>query len=161
MGSANDESGYFDVYALAVERSDAVVRRFQRRWLEGLVEAAADYPFPMFDDPQRVTYGSAREVIDRLLLEPDLEYSIYWSRNPGPADDVLSAHLFFTGDGGLIAGVTIGAETFAETATTLRELALSVDARYGYATGEEPPPYGTTSEFKTRARQEQIKLVPA
>jgi hypothetical protein len=114
----------------------------------------------MFADSPSAIYGSPWELIDRLLLEPDAEYALYWSRRPGPDDDVLSAHLFFTSDGGLIAGVTVGAERFTDTAATLRELALSVGARYGYSTGEEPPPFETTSEFKDRVRQEEINLLP-
>jgi hypothetical protein len=116
----------------------------------------------MFHDRPVAVYASAAELIDHLLLEPDQEYAIYWSRNPGPGEDLLSAHLFFTRDGGLIAGLTIGADRFAETAATLHELAGSVGAQYGYATGEEPPPYETTAEFIARVRLEtdEIKLVP-
>jgi hypothetical protein len=154
------ESGYYDVYVLARERSRAVIRSFHDRWLTGLTEATSDYDFPKFDDSRSAVYSSAWEVIDRLLLEPDQEYAIYWSRNPGPDEDLLSAHLFFTGDGGLIAGVTIGADRFADTAATLRELAVSVDARYGYAAGEEPPPFDTMSEFMARVRREEINLLP-
>ena len=67
--------------------------------------------------------------------------------------------LFFTTDGGLIAGLTVATEDLDRASTTLRQLAQSVDARYGYATGEQPPP-DTTSEFKAIARTAEVQLLP-
>jgi hypothetical protein len=60
--------------------------------------------------------------------------------------------LFFTADNGLIVGLTVATDDPSRASTALSQLAESVDAAYGYATSEEPPP-DTTSEFKARARE--------
>ncbi len=60
--------------------------------------------------------------------------------------------LFFTSDGGLISGLTVATEDPELAGTTLRQLAESVDARYGYATWEQPPP-DTALEFRPNARK--------
>jgi hypothetical protein len=156
----DDEWGYCDVYALAGQRTRAVVRRFRDRWLTGLEETETDYHFPEFCDRPSAVYRSAWELIDRLLVESEQQRSIYWSRNPRPDEALLSAHLFFTRDEGLIAGLTVWAENPARARATLYELAESVDARYGFVTAEEPPPYDTVSDFKARVCEESINLLP-
>lgn len=96
-------------------------------------------------------------LIDRLLAAPEQPHSLYWS-NRGPGQE-LPAMLFFTTDGGLIAGLTVETDDPNQASTTLRQLAQSVDARYGYATGEQPPP-DTASVFKAIARTAEIQLLP-
>ena len=65
---------------------------------------------------------------------------------------VLHAMLFFTADGGLITGLTVATEEPDLAGTTLRQRAQSVDARYGFATWEQPPPH-TAFEFIAHARK--------
>jgi hypothetical protein len=147
-----------DLYALAGERSHDVVRRFRDRWLTSFEPSAAEYEFPQYSDRPDAVYSSPWELIDRLLAAPEQPHSLYW-RNPRPGHE-LHAMLFFTTDGGLIAGLTVATADPDRARTTLRRLAQSVDARYGYATWEEPPP-DTASGFKARARKAEIQLLPS
>jgi hypothetical protein len=147
----------YDLYALAGERSYEVVKRFRDRWLTSLEPAAEEHEFPRYSDRPDAVYMSPWELIDRLLAAPEQPHSLYWS-NRGPGEE-LHAMLFFTTDGGLIAGLTVQTDDPARATTTLRQLAQSVDARYGYATGEQPPP-DTTSEFEAIARTAEIQLLP-
>ena len=119
--------------------------------------SAAEYEFPQYSDRPDAVYCSPWELIDRLVAAPDQPHSLYW-RNRRSAHE-LHAMLFFTTDGGLIAGLTVATADPNRAGATLRRLAQSVDAHYGYATWEQPPP-DTTSEFKTRARTAEIQLLP-
>src|SRR5262249_21008069 len=153
--SAGSES--LDLYALATDRSSEIVSRFRERWLASFEESEVDYVLPQFADRPDAVYDSPSELIARLLAEPAQPHSLYW-RNPRPGH-LPHAMLFFTTDGGLIAGLAVATEDSDLAGATLRELAQSVDARYGYALGEAPPP-GTASEFKEQARTMRI-LPPA
>lgn len=147
----------YDLYALAGERSYEVVKRFRDRWLTSLESSAEQYEFPRYSDRPAAVYRSPWELIDRLLAAPEQPNSLYWS-NRGPGQE-LHAMLFFTTDSGLNAGLTVETDDPNQASTTLRQLAQSVDARYGYATGEQPPP-DTASEFKAIARTAEIQLLP-
>jgi hypothetical protein len=65
--------------------------------------------------------------------------------------------LYFTTDGGLIAGLTVATSDLDLAGTTLRHLAETVDARYGYATWEQPPP-DSAAEFKAEACNKEIPV---
>jgi hypothetical protein len=158
IASSIGSSESLDLYALAGERSHRVMRRFRDRWLTGFEESADEYEFPQYAVRPDAVYGSPWQLIDRLLAEPTQPHSLYW-RNPRPGH-VLHAMLFFTTDGGLIAGLTVTTEDPGLTATTLRRLAKSVDARYGYSAWEQPPP-DSASEFEAKARRaEDPRLLP-
>src|SRR5262249_27578188 len=148
-----------DLYVLAGARSREVVERFRERWLAGFEESEVDYVFPQFADEPEAVYASPWDLINRLLAEPNQPRSFYW-RNPRPGH-VLHAMLFFTTDGGLIAGLTVDTDDPVVAGTTLRHLAESIDGRYGYAKWEQPPP-DTASEFKTEARTSKMlpRLLP-
>jgi hypothetical protein len=109
---------------------------------------------PRYSDRPDTVYSSPWELIHRLLAEPEQPY---WS-NRGLGYE-LHGMLFFTTDDGLIAGLTVAAEHPNRAGTILCPLAESVDASYGYATWEQPPPE-TTSEFKARAHTSEIQLLP-
>ncbi|HET8741808.1 MAG TPA: hypothetical protein VFM41_04245 [Gaiella sp.] len=115
--------------------------------------------FPQYSDRPDAVYGSPWQLIDQLLAQPTQPHSLYW-RNPRPGH-VLHAMLFFTTDGGLIAGLTVATEDPERAGTTLRQLARSVDGRYGYATWEQPPP-DTAFDFKANARKTEClpRLLP-
>jgi hypothetical protein len=148
-----------DLYALAGDRSHEVVAHFRERWLGGFEASEDDYVFPQFTDEPEAVYTSPWELIDRLLAEPTQPHSLYW-RNPRPGH-VLHAMLFFTSDNGLIAGLTVDTDDPNIAGATLRQLADSVDARYGYAKWEQPPP-DTASEFKAETRTTEFlpRLLP-
>ena len=60
--------------------------------------------------------------------------------------------LFFTSDGAMIAGLTLHDESPDAVARTLRELAETLRADYGYVVWEEPPP-DTREEFIERTAE--------
>ena len=159
ISSPTGSSESLDLYALAGERSREVVGRFRDQWLTGFEESAAEYEFPRFADRPDAVYDSPWDLIDRLLADPTQPHSLYW-RNPrsGP---VLHAMLFFTTDGSLIAGLTVATEDQDRAGAMLRQLAGSVEARYGYALAEAPPP-DSASEFRTKALREGLpsRLLP-
>ena len=110
-----------DLYALAGERSHEVVRRFRDRWLTSFEPSAAEYEFPQYSDRPGAVYSSPWELIDRLVAAPDQPHSLYW-RNRRSAHE-LHAMLFFTTDGGLIAGLTVATADPNRAGATLRRLA--------------------------------------
>lgn|SRR5262249_14405856 len=123
----------------------------------GFEESAIEYEFPRFADRPDAVYNSPWELIERLLAEPSQPHSLYWMNPRG--GHVLHGMLFFTADAGLIAGLTVSTEDLDVAEKTLRELAQSVDARYGYALGDSPPP-DTASEFKAEARSTNPEILP-
>jgi hypothetical protein len=155
IASPTEGSDSLDLYALAGERSREAVRRFRDQWLTGFEESAVDYEFPQYSDRPDTVYSSPWELIDRLLAEPAQAHSLYW-RNPSPGH-VQHAMLFFTTDGALIAGLTVATSDLELAGMTLRRLAATVDARFGYATWEQPP-LDRASEFKAEARNREIPL---
>jgi hypothetical protein len=63
--------------------------------------------------------------------------------------------LWFTSDGGMIAGCDMFETAVMEG---LRSAAATVEASFGYVTGEEPPP-DTVGEFLTICRTADLRLV--
>ena len=147
----------YDLYALADGRSHEVVRRFRDRWLTDCEPAADEYEFPQYSDRPDAVYSSPWELVDRLIAAPEQPHSLYWTNRRRGYE--RNAMLFFTTDRGLIAGLTVATEDPDRAGATLRRLAESIGARFGYATWEEPPP-DTTFEFKVRARTAQIQVLP-
>jgi hypothetical protein len=141
-----------DIYVLAADRSRAVVDRFRARWLAGFEPSAEEYEFPQYATRPVAVYASPCDVIDRLLVEHTEPYGLYWHRPGGGADG--TAMLFFTADGGLVAGVTAGED---DARKALVELADTVGSRDGYVSVGTPPP-DTTGEFIAQARAADVHL---
>src|SRR5918997_6361937 len=139
----------YDVYVLASGRTRETVEQFTHEWLRGFRPTADDYELPQYATDPIVMYDSAEGLIDVLLKRPDEPHGIYWENTgEGP---VATAMLFFTTDGKIIAGLTVSGDQ--NTALKyLERLAKTVDARFGYITGEEPPP-DTAAEFVDLARR--------
>ena len=66
--------------------------------------------------------------------------------------------LFFTIDGGMIAGLTVSTWDADLAGSTLRRLAATVDARYGYTLWEQPPP-DSAAEFRAAAREADLPRI--
>lgn len=124
-----------------------MVRRFRDRWLTSADPSQDEYWFPEHCDRPEAVYSSPWELIDRLLAAPEQPYAVYWHDRSEPVQPAL----FFTTDGGLIATLALAITDPHVAGNTLRQLAESVDADYGYVLWEEPPP-DTASEFKATAR---------
>ena len=136
-----------DVYVLAPERSAAVVQRFRAAWLGGFEPAAEEYEVPQYADEPEAVFATPEEAIEWLLARPDEPHALYWHGPRG--GEVANGMLFFTEDGGLIAGLSVREEGPA-LAGRLRSLADSVGAGYGYVVFEAAPP-ATAEEFRRAA----------
>lgn len=137
-----------DLYALAPERTEAAAGRFRAAWLDHFAETADEYEVPRHSDAPDAVYTSADDLIRLLVAHPALEQAIYWTNTRDGL--VRTGMLFFTADGGLIAGLSIADEDPATGRQLLTRLAGSIGARHGYATFEQPPS-ATTAEFLASA----------
>ena len=135
-----------DVYVLAPERSGAAVSRFADEWLRDGEPAADEVEVPQYADDPDAVFESPDDAVEWLLARPHEPHGLYWRTPRG--DGAAQAMLFFTTDGGLIAGLTVDDD--AAAADWLRRLAGSVDARYGYVAFETPPPE-TAADFRAAA----------
>lgn len=145
----------YDVYVLARGRTRESVDRFTREWLQGFEPAAEEYELPQFAQDPVAVYHVADELIDVLLKRLDEPYAIYWS-NTGEGE-VRTAVLAFTADGALIAGLHVDGGR-DDAVRYLERLAKTVDGRFGYLTGEEPPP-DTATELVELVRAARPALV--
>ena len=126
-----------DVYVLCPRRDLKTVARFRERWLDSMTEAADGYDFPGFPEPLEATYASPWELCERLVREPARPYAIYWTA--GTEATLVAAMLFFTSDGGLIAGLSVPDTEAGVIERALKDLAASVGGRFGMTLWEEPP----------------------
>jgi hypothetical protein len=135
---------YYDIYALVKERSRKPVEDFLSKWGEGLIESAVEYEYPRYASEPEIVYKDVNILIDRLLIEVDQPYAIYWTN---PSDDrthIRAAMLFFTSDGGLIVGLSSTQDSNPKK--LLKALIDTVDGSIGKILVEQPPP-DTTAEF--------------
>ena len=114
---------------------------------------AEEYPVPQWSDQPSIVLRSADEVLELLELSPSEPYAIYW--NGVDSGAVPQAMLFFTRDGAMIAGVV---SSDSEVKATLVALAGVVGARFGYMTGEAPPPE-TRDEFIALCRESTLLCI--
>src|SRR3954454_21882292 len=136
-----------DVYVLAAERSAETAARFADRWLEGLELFAEEIEVPQYAQEPEALFETPEEAIGWLLDRPEEPHALYW-RNPEEGE-VAYAMLFFTVDGGLIAGLTVQEEGPA-LADWLQRLVSTVGGTDGYVAFESPPP-DSAAEFRRNA----------
>lgn len=130
-----------EVYVLAGSRHAHVATQFLQRFLPTRRAASDEYPFPEFStSPERV-YGDPDELMRRLESSPDEAYAIYWDADE--ASTFRQGMLFFTRDAAMIVGLVIA---ISDIAQVLLDVAQVVDGRFGFISGESPPP-GTRDEF--------------
>lgn len=137
-----------EVYAECARRDVETAHRFLRAFAPSWVEGADEYPLPQYSASPREVFRDAESLLVCLERERAEYFGIYWHRpahDPGEPHDAM---LFFTHDGGMIAGL---GSAFLEPKALLKQLAAVVDARFGMAVFEEPPP-DTCAEFRERCR---------
>jgi hypothetical protein len=130
-----------EVYALAAERSTALVRRFLDRFLP--VRRSFDEDDPVLadaDEPARV-YATDLEFLDYLVEHRTVPYELHWYDETAGAG--RQAMAFFTADGGLILGLEAD---LIDASDRLRDLAAVAGTRHTLLGCEESPP-DTTSGF--------------
>lgn len=136
----------YEVYVACKDRSSTEANRFLDAFLPKRREVADEYPLPETSDTPRDVFGDAASLIRRLEEDSSEEYAIYWDREG--SGDPHQAMLFFTEDGGMIAGL---ASANPDSLKLLRELANAVGATYGLVVLEERPA-GTLGEFRDLCR---------
>lgn len=126
-----------DIYVLVFARTSFYVERFKSRWLQNAVPSRERFPFPFDSLVEETDYTDVEALIERLLDDRNQPYSIYWNDYEG---DILNPMLFFTNDGGMIAGLTVRKQGKRPPEYYLEELTKSVDAVCGVMSWETPPP---------------------
>lgn len=131
-----------EVYVLCGSRSSSVARRFLQAIATERQPVAEDFPFPEFSERPERTFSDPMELIELLESRPNDAYSIYW--NVEDTSYCEQAMLFFTEDGGMIAGIGGPSKSVAETLTLI---GAEVGGDYGYVSSGSCPP-STIPEFK-------------
>jgi hypothetical protein len=139
-----------EVYVLCGDRSLSTARRFLEQFAPKRSSAAADFPFPQYSDHALRTYSDPDELIEILESRAHQPYSFYWNGEGESA--VRQVMLFFTEDGGMIAGVSGPIEAVEDALVEISEV---VGGRYGYITNEAPPP-DTVTGFKAICEQSTL-----
>lgn len=136
----------YELYAACKERSAVQAAAFLDAFGPDREQATDEYEFPQYSNSPREVFMDSVLLIERLEQESSEGYGIYWGRLgvtvPDKAPRVM---LFFTEDGGMIAGLVV--PHHVEAATLLERLASVVGATYGQTVLEEPPP-STLAEFR-------------
>lgn len=135
-----------EYYVLCNERSLPAAEKFLDYFLPDRKTISDEFPFPEFVDSPTIVFKNVRDLIRRLVKEPDESYSIYWE--PYDQSNNRQAMLFFTTDGQLIAGV---ADANKNPGKFLKEIADQVGGRFGYFTLDSNPPE-SAAEFKQLCR---------
>ncbi len=123
-----------EIYILCHARSKLLANSFLEYFLPNRRAAATDYPVPELSGCPRLILTSAEELLEWLESEVNQTYSLYW--NNLHENDPQMAMLFFTQDGGMIAGLVI----HSDETLWLKQVATHVGGRFGYVSFEEPPP---------------------
>lgn len=133
--SNHSEASSLEVYVLCKERTEVLAARFLDHYLPHREALQEDYPFPELVDKPWVTYRDASQVMHRLAATPEETYGLYW-RHKGDGHP-QQAMLFYTNDGGMIAGL---ANFACPPVKLLQDLARSVEGEYGMVTCDSRPP---------------------
>lgn len=135
-----------EVYVLCGARSAQLAQKFLDVFLPCRKPLSFDYPYPQYSDYPTIVFENPVDVMNRLESDLTERYSLYW----GELD--IKTHtqsmLFFTNDGGMIAGV---ATYDSDLVNVLRRLSDLVGGRFGYLSFESPPPH-TCHEFIAMCR---------
>ena len=129
-------AGLYDLYILAQHRSPGSADEFLDTFTPHREQSSAEYVFPTRSGRPAIIVTSASEAIRHCESNSVEEQSLYF-RNLGPGP--VHAMLFFTGDGGLILGLSVfeggGGEVEA-----LHRLRSFVGTNEGCIDFESPPP---------------------
>ena len=143
--------GYNDIHVLAPKRSAAAACRFLDEFVPDREPGAAEYEFPEFAEHPEVVFRDWVEAVNYAAKRPSERHLISF-RNPA-ADQPALAMVYFTGDGGMILGISISAgqedrvRGAVELAEWLARVQAATGAEIGYALHESPPSYETIAAF--------------
>jgi hypothetical protein len=126
---------WLEVYVLCESRSATAAHAFLKTFLPDRTPATDAYPIPELVDLPVEVIRSPDDLIMRLEIESCESYSLYWNStsNRGPRQ----AMLFYSEDGAMVAGLVVRS---SEVDEFLLKLAQTVNGRFGYISGDQPPP---------------------
>ena len=150
---------YFDVYVLCSERTEALAERFLAEWAPNRTPTAVEYEIPQYSDTYTHLFEDAGDLIRFLESNAAETQAVYWES--GRDDEIERVMVFFTSDGGMVAGLSISDwdRPREEIARIFFALAGSVGARFGYVTAEEAPVYETQKAFRAECERREIALI--
>ena len=124
-----------EIYVLCRNRSKATADRFLNAFGTSRTQVAEEYPYPEFVPAPETTYINPSDLIERLEIDHDSSYSLYWNcHSEAEPDQVM---LFFTREGRMIVG--IGGPK-GPIQSELEKIADLVGGEYGYVTSGSCPP---------------------
>ena len=143
-----------EIYVLCENRTQSLALKFLDGFAENRTNTAEDFPFPEYVDEPDIIYTKDTEVMAALEKQPSESYSLYWDTTSESA--IKNAMLFYTEDGGLVAGVAV---KDSDHEKWINKLAKVVNGAYGYVSFENVPP-DTKGEFIELCNSsDQIKMV--
>ncbi|MBL8809962.1 MAG: hypothetical protein JNM43_07290 [Planctomycetaceae bacterium] len=147
-------SNCLEAYVLCSDRSAEVVAAFLNVIAPKRKSVHLDFPFPQFSDAPTRVFEGAEPLIVHLLEQADYEYSIYWDC----FDNVLCGQvmLFFTADGGLIAGIANFSISPTDALSTVMQVARG---EFGYVTCDSPPPESREEFIEVSRRAEGARII--
>lgn len=150
---------YVDMYVLCPERSEALAQQFLAEWGPRRIQSVTDYCIPELSTHPTRVFTAADELIRFLVANDSEAQALYWQS--GRDDEVAHVMLFFTSDGGMVAGLSISdwERPRNQIARVFFRLADSVDARFGYVTAEEAPVYEKQDAFRAECARREIALI--
>ncbi|MEZ6141869.1 MAG: hypothetical protein R3B84_14955 [Zavarzinella sp.] len=143
--------GYNDIYVLAPERSAQFALQFLDLFLPERQASAADYPFPQYADVPSVILTKPVDAFTYAEEHTHEKQAMYFQNTN--AGDPIHGMVFFTGDGGMILGISVPAEQDDRELEAfkinywLNKLREATTATEGYALHESYPAYDTVTEF--------------
>ena len=143
-----------EIYVLCKERSEKLAIDFLNKLLPEREAVAENYPYPEYSDDPKYIYDDSEELIKVLERNENESYSLYW--NDSSDGEVKSAMIFFTEDGGMIAGITI---PYDDGDAWLSKLSDIVGGKYGYVSFDSPPPETRVEFIACCEKSDQIRLV--
>ena len=140
----------FEAYVLCQNRSTVLGLEFLNTFVPRRTPVADEFPYPELTESPLAIYQTAEDVMRRLELETEENYALYWD---GDENQYASqGMLFFTKDGGMIAGLALTGKYYAKT---LLDIANVVGGQFGIITSENRPP-DTKAEFIDMCRKSTL-----
>ena len=143
-----------ELYILCGDRSLEIACKFLDKFTPDRKALAKDYYFPQYSDEPTYILKNDIDIIKMLTSFTNEPYSLYWAGHNGCIDESM---LFFTKDGGMIAGVVI--DYSMATKDFFIEFFNCVLGKFGYIDFECDPPDFTHEFIKKCEDSTLIKLI--
>ena len=143
-----------EVYVLCKKRSQSLAVEFLDRFLPVRKASSTHYPFPEHSDNPEYVYDDSEALFKALEEHTEASYSVYWDNEVD--GDVKNAMIFFTEDGGMVAGLAVACEAAGHW---LIEVSEVVGGVYGYVSFDSPPPETQEAFVFHCKNSDQVKLI--